>query len=640
MRLRLVPLVLAILAGGPVAAQQSINDSGVHATLRIAGGRDSFKNGEAIRLELVLTADRPGLFVDTAGTDHATDVMRIMPEEGVHRLQPVGWRDYRFITELSATPTVLSFAVNYWARFDTAGAFTVALENRRVFRRDANGSLGDERQVILPTTNRVSFRIEPTDARDEQGLIAAAVQHLQSAVSMGGGDKALHEQIQAAEELAFLPGDAAAIEKYSWYRRLSNLARIPSNAAGVLRRGFMMSRNPGVILAEVEAALLDPNVATSFDAISNAASLAVAVKHPGLLEPSFGPPDDSSPFATERARYLELVHASLDRRVGVVKVLSAGAMLDILVGRTPADVVGLIVDGFEQLPVESRVWFASGRWDVIRDPKLGPALRRTLDEVEPGSRSYIYPALIDVAPGLAVEPLVKDILDPNRIISDEIVRKVPRSSLSHIGPRLLDTIREMSKAAAQEPSLKFRVEQKLKVLTVVADGSLRRELRDLYDSLGPSPGYRVREDLLAYLLEWDPDEGTRRARDAIRAAPDGSTLYLLGQNSSSPGLSALLRERVFEQDSSAASQAASMLAAKGSPDDRHIIDARLIQWRLAGLGRLANGESLSKADGEFESALLRALALSKLWTLPEIERERLVAGCLTDACKGALRERR
>ncbi|HXT69814.1 MAG TPA: hypothetical protein VN700_08660 [Vicinamibacterales bacterium] len=635
---RLALLTLAILVGGPVAARQSPSDSGVHATLRIAGNRDSFKNGEPIRLELVLTADRPGFFVDTAGTDDATDVMRITPAEDVHRLQPVGWRDYLVMTELSAKPTVLSFAVNYWARFDTAGVFTVALENRRVFRREANGAR-DDRQVALPTTNPVSFRIAAPDAREEEGLISAAVQHLQSAVAMGG-DKALHEQIQAAEELAFLPGDAAAIEKYRWYRRLGSLTRIPSNAAGVLRRGFMMSRNPGVILVAVEAELLDPNTAASFDAISNAASLAVAVKYPGLVEPSFPVPDDSGPFATERARYLELVHASLDRRVGVVKILSAGAMLDILVERTPADVVRLIVDGFEQLPLESRVWFVSGRWDVIRDPKLGPALRRTLDEVEPGSRSYVYPALIDVAPGLAVEPLAKDILDPKRIITDEIVKKVPRSSLSHVGPRLLETIREMSKAAAQEPSLKFRVEQKITVLAAVADGSLRRELRDLYDSLGPSPGYGVREDLLTYLLEWDPDEGTRRARDAIRAAPDGSTLYRLGQSSPSPGLSALLRERVLDQDSTVASEAASLLAAKGSPDDRHVIDARLVQWRLAVQGRLANGESLSKADGEFESALLRALALSKRWTLSTVERDRLLSACLTDACKNALRERR
>ena len=640
MRRRLVPLALAILASGSVTAQQSANDSGVHATLRIAGNRDSFKNGEPIRLELVLTADRPGFVVDTAGTDHATDVLRIMPQEGVHRLEPIGGGDYLFMTELSARPTVLSFAVNYWARFDTAGVFTVALENRRVYRREPNGSLGDERQVMLPSTNPVSFRIEPTEARDEEGLIAAAVQHLQSAVSLGGGDKALSEQIQAAEELAFLPGDAAAIEKYRWYRRLGSIREIPSNAAGVLRRGFMMSRNPGVILAEVEAELLDPNTAASSDAIGNAASLAVAVKYPGLVVPSWGPPDDSSPFATERARYLELVRASLDRRVGVVKVLSAGAMLDILVGRTPADVVRLIVDGFELLPIGSRVWFVSGRWEVIRDPKLGPALRRTLDEVEPGSRSYIYPALIDVAPELAVEPLVKDILDPTRIISDEIVRKMPRSSLSHVAPRLLETLREMSKGPARNASLNFRVAQKLRLLAAVADGSLRRELRELYDSLGPTPEHRVREDLLAYLLEWDSDEGTRRAREAIRAAPEGSTLYLLAQHGPSPGLSALLRERVLDQDSSVAAHAAGVLAAQGSPDDRHVIDARLIQWRLAGQGRLANGESLSKGDGEFESALLRALALSKRWTLPEIERERLLAGCLTETCKGALRERR
>ena len=344
-------LALGLLACLPVAAQQPVTDSGVRATLRIAGDRRSFKNGEPVRLELVLVADKPGFFVDTAGADHATDVVRITPDEGVFRLQPIDNRDYTFNTELSATPTVLGFTVNYWFRFDKPGDFTVALENRRVSRRDPSS---DQRQVELPATNAVSFRIEPTDDRDEAGLIVAAVQHLQAAVAMGNGDKALGEQIRAAEELAFLPGDAAAVEKYRWYQRLGS-ARIASNALHTLRRGFMMSRNPGVILTEVEAELLDPSIAASSAAVSNAASLAVAVKHPGLVEPTFGPPDESSPFALQRARYLELVHGSLDRRVGEVKVLSAGAMLDILVDKTPPDVVRVIVDGFEQLPVESRV---------------------------------------------------------------------------------------------------------------------------------------------------------------------------------------------------------------------------------------------------------------------------------------------
>jgi hypothetical protein len=626
---------LALLAAGPIA-QQATDDSAVHAALRVAGGRTSFKDGEPIRLELVLTAGKPWFIADIDGAEDPSDGLTITPEDGLHKLQGITGRDTNVITKLSDVPTVVRLAVNYWVRFDRPGTYAVSIETRRIRRAGPNGfGVGPPFQL---RTNTVTFRVEPFDAAEEQSAIAAAIWHLRSAVLMRG-DGALKEQIRAAEELAFLPGDAAAIEKYRWYQTLRTMSGIPSNAHLLLRRGFTMSRNPGVILAQVEAELDDLSVAVTSDAISNAASLAVAVKYPfvGQQAPLLPPgPNDSSPYAVERARYIALVHESLDRRTGLVRLRSAGAMLDLLANSTPADVVRLIVDGFEQLPPETRVWFASGRWEIIRDPKLGPALRRTLNEVEPGSRPYIFPALIDVAPDLAVEPLAMDILDPTRVVGEEIVRKMPRGSLSHAAPQLLNTIREMAKAPGRDT---FRIEQKVRVLAVIADGSLRRELKELYDSLGDSAGYGVREDLLRYLLEWDPEEGARLARNAIQSSPDNATLSLLTQHGPLPELTALMRELLFDQNLSTASQSARHLAAHGSPDDRNLVELRLFQWQRDHQGRLANGEALTESDGQFESQMLAALATSQRWTLSTADRARLLAACLTDACKSVLRQR-
>ena len=628
---------VALLAAGPIA-QQAADDPAVRATLRLAGDRTSFKDGEPVRLELVLTADKPGFVADVAGADDPSDRLTIRPEGGVHRLQGITGRHSFVVGELSGTPTVIPLAANYWVRFDRPGTYTASIETRRVERAGPDAFFGTGSPFRLQT-NSVTFRIEPFDAAAEQALIAAATWHLQSAVQLQG-EQALNEQIRAAEELAFLPGDAAAIEKFRWHQRLGTMREIPSNAYHVLRRGFMMSRNPGVILAQIEAGLEDPNVAVTADAIYNAASLAVAVKYPHLAgqEPLLSPPgpNDSNPYSVERARYLTLVHQSLERRTGLARLRSAGAMLDILVNRTPADVVRLIVDGFEQFPPESRAWFASGRWEVIRDPKLGPALRRTLDEVEPGSRSSVFPALIDVAPDLAVEPLARDILDPTRIIADEIVRKMPRGSLSHVAPRLVTTIREMSKDPRRD---NFRIEQKLKVLAVVADGSVRREVTQFYDALGGSNGYNVREALLRYLLEWDPEEGTRRAREAVQSSSGDSTLYQLAQHGPLPALISLFQDLLFDQNLTSASHSARQLAAHGGPEDRTAIELRLLQWQLARQQRLANGEALTKSDGEFESQMLGALANSQRWKLSTADRDRLLAACLTDAGRNVLRER-
>lgn len=471
----------------------------VHATLRLAEGRSSFKSGEPIRLQLVLTADRPGFVADTLGADDPSDVLSISPEDGVRRFPRRGGRDYFSSQRLSRTPTVIDLAANYWARFDGAGTYTVAIQTRRVSPVGADGWRVSGQSLPLKT-NAVTFRIEPTSVEDEQALIGRAVRNLQSSLTQG-----LSEQIRAAEELAFLPGDAAAIEKYRWFRELGANTKIPGNARGLLIRGFLMSRNPAVILTQVETDLLDLSRAVTADTILNAVSLAVAINHPNAPEsasPWLPRSNSSDPYSLERARYVKLVHDSLESRTGLVKLRSAGAILDVLARNTPADVVRLIVDGFEQFPVETRTWFASGRWDVIRDKQLGPALRRTLDEVDPWSRTLIFPALIDLAPDLALEPLVQDILDPTRIISTEIVAKMPRGSLSHVAPQLLVTIEKMLNASDREL---FRAEWKIEVLAVVADGAVHRDVRVLFDTYAAKLGSNARNSLLRYLAQWRLD---------------------------------------------------------------------------------------------------------------------------------------
>jgi hypothetical protein len=636
----LIPVAVAALTIAPVARQSS-TALPVKATLRLAGERSSFKIGEPVRLELALTADANGFVVDVSGPEDPADALALSPAEGVHRLRPIGGRDSFLIQNLlPGQPTVLPLAVNYWVRFDRAGSYTASITTNRVWIAGPGGSLDRQKAVPL-TTNDVTFRIEPTSADDEQALISAAAQHLQSAIALGTGDEAFRAQIRAGEELAFLPGDNAALAKYRWYKELGAVRGIPSNAYQLLRRGFSMTRNPAVILAEVDAELGDLGAPVTPTAIMDATALAVAIKHPEY-EPSFlpTPPGSSDPSSVERARYLQVVHESLERRTGLVKLLSAGAVLTVFDNATPPDIVRLIVDGFEQLPLDSRVWFASGRWDLIRDKRLGPALRRTLDEVEPGSREYIYPALIDVAPALAVEPLAKDLLDPSRLTNPDIVRKMPASSLRHVAPPLVAVIKTMLKAFdAGNHQLRFRIGAKLKLLAIVADGSVRTDLRALYDATPTLNDYDVRPSLLRYLLQYDPDEGLPRAKEALLTGDSDSVLYQLGAQGPIPALNMLLKERLFDRDPAAAEQAARQLAAHGRAEDRDGIELRLLQWRLDRQQRLVNGQALTDADGRFEAEMVRALAHGRAWKVTEADHDRLLAACLTPACKTALRER-
>ena len=248
----------------------------------------------------------------------------------------------------------------------------------------------------------------------------------------------------------------------------------------------------------------------------------------------------------------------------------------------------------------------------------------------------IFPALIDVAPNLALEPLSSDILDPQRLISAEIVRKMPRSSLSHLAPQLVATIRKMSPKSGGDF---VRIEQKLAVLGVIADGTVRNDVRRLYDS-HPKFQFDARASLLRYLLEFDPEEGTRRLEEVVASGDSGSILYgLASEGPLPPALNSVLRERLDDGDLKTAAQAAGVLSQGGRPEDREAIELRVFQWRFDRQQRLANGETLRDADGSFESAMATALVIAQRGNLTAAERERLKAQCLTEACKAVFRER-
>jgi hypothetical protein len=176
-------------------------------------------------------------------------------------------------------------------------------------------------------------------------------------------------------------------------------------------------------------------------------------------------------------------------------------------------------------------------------------------------------------------------------------------------------------------------------LGILADGSIVKDVRLFYDSLPKVVAYGTRESLLRYLLEWDPEEGTRRIKEAALSGDARSLLYKIATDGPLlPALNSVLKERLFDRDSEAAAEAAGYLARDGRTEDRDAIELRLLQWRLDRQPRVANGEPLNDADGSFESRMVQALVQAlRLKAGPD--RDRLLAACLTEACRAAFRER-
>ena len=123
------------------------NPAGVEVTLRLAGGRSRFKQGEIVALELVFTNTGPGTYTlsprayDRSGRLDV-DEISVDPREGV--VDPL--HDYYHCCMfgfagggLSSMPAVLTaesqvipLDVNEWWRFDRPGRFRLYVTSRRV----------------------------------------------------------------------------------------------------------------------------------------------------------------------------------------------------------------------------------------------------------------------------------------------------------------------------------------------------------------------------------------------------------------------------------------------------------------------------------------------------------------------------
>src|ERR1043166_4048396 len=119
MKLKSLCLLVGLfcLLGISVPAQDALD---VHAQLRLADVKTSYRIGEPIRLLLQFTADRDGYSAETIpdGTEGTQDTISISPDSGVnHWLDEFhgggrGFRDYFSRANLTSMPTTVEIFLN------------------------------------------------------------------------------------------------------------------------------------------------------------------------------------------------------------------------------------------------------------------------------------------------------------------------------------------------------------------------------------------------------------------------------------------------------------------------------------------------------------------------------------------------
>jgi hypothetical protein len=607
-------------------AAQAGTDSAVHVALRVAGGRVSFTSGEPIRLQLVVTADRPGYVIDTDGPDNATDDVSVTPANGTRIVASPRWSDVSAIGPLSATPVVVPLTLNYWVRFDRSGDYTVRVTTRRVFEKDPHDwTPARSRPPLTLTSGDVIFHVDVLDETREQYLVGPALAHIDASASAD-----FAEQVRAAEELAFLPGDAAALAKYHAFRDLD--ARVLANTRSVIERGFVVSRRPLLILEQFERELSDVNRALPADAISEATRLRAIVEHPELIA-RLSPPvpnDLTEPWLSIKRRYLDDALASLPARSGRNRMETAMALLRVSMP-PPATALDIVLDGFGQLPIADRYDLIISVLHDVRDPRLTTGLSRSVAEAGPEYIGPLIEALVARDPAAAIAPVMAALRDPGVILLKSSFENFPANQLVAAGPGIVLALETL--AASPKASNSFRIEQKAEALELVADGSVVPDVQAFYDANQARLSRPARAHLLAYLARWDSKNGAAFLRKAVMA--DGRLIDQLSRSRDLPGFDQLCRERLFDADTDIAVTSAVALRAVGVSSDRSLIEQRLAQWREMFRSRAAAAETAT--DGYTEEALFTAATEGREWRLTGADWDRVHAGCVTDRCRALKR---
>ena len=164
----LVAAVFCLLCSAPAFSQDSLD---VHARLRLADDKKIYRNGEAIRLVLELTADRDGYTGDKKSerTEPTTDTIAVSPEAGItywlSELQggARGMRDVIMPMKLTMTPTTIPIILNDYVRFNRPGRYTVTVTTTRV-APERSGKY--YKPPLSLTTNAFTFDVEQMSEAD------------------------------------------------------------------------------------------------------------------------------------------------------------------------------------------------------------------------------------------------------------------------------------------------------------------------------------------------------------------------------------------------------------------------------------------------------------------------------------------
>src|ERR1700723_1537485 len=563
-----------------IALPSLAQTSEVGAQNYLKDGQPSYRIGEPIVLDLEITADQPGLSLNTTVTEPASpvDQITVTPSEGVFNWLTDASRGHPYTPDYGTSaklepgdPQHIALLVNAVYRFDQPGNYTVRVSTTRVL--DSDGLLQGKTALA---TNDVSFTVTPMDEADE----AASVNHLMQKIRSAPNLRTAQDYV---DQLTWLTGEPSTRAKVDLFFH----PQVYEPFGTDVLRGLWVVRDRELILKLLEQSLADPSYPVE-------AALPLAAEMKATLTVPLGP---NAAQPTEQAQeqfeqeYLQKVAATLPQRTGQSLTQTAETLLTSYARKHETDFPQfaaareVLITHFGEVNIWHQDWLLNSYGQYLADQRIVPALKslleEKLDDTFLGTKSAALNRLMELAPGDARPYVVEAACNPDEILDFDVMAKLPADNLPEVDNCLLSEVQKVAAARRQH----FQLSQKAMLAGRFATASIYPQMLALYQQHHAEWDDETRGGMLAYLARYDTPRGLKLLKAGIVLNGDSlnvSTIFALCRSYYSPAADLFFREALQREEPLIAKQAAFELSEHGPAEDEAILRARLAKWQKKG----------------------------------------------------------
>jgi hypothetical protein len=638
-------------------------------TIRLIDAKDSYQQGEIIRVELAFSSALPktyqldGALYDRGGRLGIDSYCVDPPDGAVDPLKdqsPGGMGGMRAIPVLEEKPYRIVRDLNEYLRFDKPGKYRLYVVSNRLQREPTEKERADKKQqslVQVPvTSNIIELNIVPMDAEWAKKQYQSARTVLESSDRI----ELIHkdEEIRSAARVIRFLGTEDSV-RYM----VRHLDEDPGNFSfGLMGSPFAMT-----VVRELEDGLEAPDCAVSSSYLWVLSSCSFLQRYSHRPAPYPGTEDagklelwrqeDAKAQLARKAlreEYLKRLSAAVLKKEGRAKAVS----LNTLLGETangpsgwrtllPAEFVEKLSHEltrvFFDLPAVTQRSLLQHQWSWIKGQGMMPVLERYYenptqgtDWIDPAAAGIALQRIYELDPRRGRELILREIAHPSGRVRFEVLAMLPDKTLPELDEAIASSLGERGNVNFERMSLQAQLLARYATPDVLPRV---RQAQLQWDAAWPC---EVQAPILAYYLQVAPEFGAEELEKALSpaASTNGCHSGVLGSVArlyACPQLDEAAIRRLDDRDPAVVLNAVETLGKYGSAAAEAPLWKRFTKWHDEWKDR-AEEMQIHRIERRpeletplrMESAFRIALANGRGWLADAEKLERIRELCLTE----------